>query len=277
MRKLGTILFFAIIFILFFINTETVHAATGKVTIYYNDINQHPVGQKVSYATCTVGTNYTAKAPAISGYTYDPNSSVDSTYCDEGENIIAFVYQTNGNKKEGTVKVSCYDTKGNKLSKCTDGRSGTVGAKYYINPPTIDGYKYVRVEGPNNGTFKEGSVTVKFFYESTGGNLVEEKKEETPAPEQKQETPKQQETKKPETKKNNNTVTTTKVVTKKQPVETTKKEEIKEEVKEPVVVKERTTTIVDNTKDNTGKYIAMSGIFSSLALMGFVIKKSLVK
>ena len=273
MRKLGTIFFFIFILIVFLANIETVHAATGNVTIYYNDINQHPVGKKVSYATCTVGTNYTAKAPAISGYTYDANSSVDSTYCSEGENIIAFVYQTNGNSKEGSVKVACYDTNGNKLSKCTDGRSGTVGASYYINPPTLDGYKFVRVEGANNGTFKEGSITVKFYYESTGGNLVE-KKEETPAAEKKEET------KKEETKKNNNTVTKTKVVSKNKPVASNKKDETKEEVKEvetKVVNKERTTTIVDNTKDNTTKYIAMSGIFSSILLLGFVIKKSLVK
>ena len=274
MRKLGTIIFFIFLFILLLVNIETVHAATGNVTIYYNDINQHPVGQKVSHATCTVGSNYTAKIPTISGYTYDANSSVPSTYCDEGENIVALVYQTNGNSKEGTVKVSCYDTKGNKLSKCTDGRSGSIGAEYYINPPTIDGYKFVRVEGPNNGKFKEGSVSVKFIYESTGGNLVEQ--EEKPTAEPKEET-KKEEQKKTETKKNNNTVTKTTVVTKKQPVEATKKEETKEEVKEQVVVKERTTTIVDNTKDNTGKYIAMSGIFSSIALLGFVIKKSLIK
>lgn len=273
MRKLGTIIFFIFIFILILVNIETVHAQTGNVTIYYNDINQHPVGQKVSHATCIVGTNYTAKAPAISGYTYDPNSSVASTYCDEGENIIAFVYQTNGNDKEGTVKVSCYDTKGNKLSKCTDGRSGTPGAEYYINPPTIDGYKFVRVEGPNNGKFTSGSVNVKFIYESTGGNLVD--KEEKPAAEPKEE-PKKTETKKTETNKKN-TVTKTTVVTKKQPVEAPKQEEKKEEVKEQNIVKERTTTIVDNTKSNMGKYIAMSGIFSSLALLGFVIKKSLIK
>lgn len=271
MRKLGTILFFIFIFIVFIANIETVHAATSNVTIYYNDINQHPVGQKVSHTTCTVGTNYTAKAPAISGYTYDANSSVDSTYCSEGENIIAFVYQTNGNKKEGSVKVACYDTNGKKLTKCTDGRSGSIGAEYYINPPTLDGYKFVRVEGANNGTFKEGSITVNFYYESTGGNLVEEK----PVAEKKEETK----------KTNNNAVTKTKVVSKSQPVASNKKEEtkketkevVKEEVQTKVVNKERTTTIVDNTKDNTIKYIAMSGIFSSILLLGFVIKKSLVK
>ena len=245
-------------------------------------IYQHPVGQKVSHATCTVGTNYSAKAPAISGYTYDANSSVSSTYCGEGENIIAFVYQTNGNKKEGSVKVACYDTKGNKLSKCTDGRSGSIGAEYYINPPTLDGYKFVRVEGANNGTFKEGSITVKFYYESTGGNLVEQKEEKPVAEvkEEKKEETKKEETKKTTTTKTNNTVTKTKVVSKSQPVASSndKKEEVKEEIKTQVVNKERTTTIVDNTNNgNTTKYIAMSGIFSSILLIGFVIKKSLVK
>lgn len=281
MRRLGSFIFFIFILILFLINIETVHAQTGKVTIYYNDINQHPVGQKISYDTCTVGTNYTGKAPSISGYTYDANSSVPSTYCDEGENIIAFVYQTKGNSKEGTVNVSCYDTKGNKLSKCTDGRSGTPGVEYYINPPSIDGYKFVRVEGPNNGTFKEGSISVKFIYESTGGNLVEEKKEELATPEVKQEEPKKQETVKISTSStNNNTVTTKKIVTKANTVASTndKKEEVKEEVTE---VKdkniERSITIVDNTKDNTTKYIAIGGIFSSLILIGFVIKYSLFK
>ena len=272
MRKLGTILFFIFILIVFLANMETVHAATGNVTIYYNDINQHPVGQKEKKDTCTIGSTYTAKIPTISGYTYDANSSVPSTYCSEYDNVVALVYQTNGNKKEGSVKVACYDINGNKLTKCTDGRSGTVGAEYYINPPTLDGYKFVRVEGANNGTFKEGSITVKFIYESTGGNLVEQKKEEQPVAEKKEETK----------KTNNNAVTKTKVVSKSQPVASNKKEETKEEVKEEVetkvVNKERTTTIVDNTNSgNTTKYIAMSGILSSVLLLGFVIKKSLIK
>lgn len=275
MKKLGTIIFFAIIFLLLFLNIN-VHAATGRVVIYYNDINQHPVGQKISYDTCTVGTNYKGTAPSISGYTYMANESETSTYCDEGDNIIAFVYQTKGNTKEGTVNVSCYDTNGNKLTKCTDGRSGTPGVEYYINPPTIDGYKFVRVEGPNNGTFKEGAINVKFIYESTGGNLVEK--------EEKKEEPKKEEVKpvSTSTNNNNNTVTTKKIVTKTNDVASTnnkveepKKEEVIEETK--IETKTRSVTVVDNTNNNTGKYIAIGGIFSSLVLVGFVIKHSLFK
>ena len=285
MRKLGSFIFFAFILILILFSIETVHAATGKVTIYYNDINQHPVGNKISYASCTIGTTYTGTAPTISGYTLDKAASETSTYCDEGENIIAFVYQTTGNKKEGTVNVSCYDTKGNKLSKCTDGRSGTPGVEYYINPPTIDGYKFVRVEGPNNGKFKEGSVTVKFIYESTGGNLVE--KEEKPTAKVKQEEKKEEikttpvvaKTTTTQTKtQSNNTVTTKKIVTKTTEVASTKeeKEEVKTEEKE-VIEPERSITIVDHTKNNTIKYIALGGILSSIVLVGFIIKFSLFK
>ncbi len=290
MKKLGSIIFFAIILLLLFLNIN-VHAATGRVVIYYNDINQHPVGKQISYDTCTVGTNYKGTAPSISGYTYMPNESETSTYCDEGDNIIAFVYQTKGNSKEGTVNVSCYDTKGNKLSKCTDGRSGTPGVEYYINPPTINGYKFVRVEGANTGKFKEGAINVKFIYESTGGNLVEEKKESEPTPEVKQEEKKEEvkteEPKKEETKTNNNTVTTKKIVTKTNTVastnnkkEETKKEEVKQEVKDEIKEEkavERSITVVDHTNNNTSKYIAIGGIFSSLVLVGFVIKYSLFK
>ena len=293
MRKLGSFIFFIFILILILINIETVHAQTGNVTIYYNDINQHPVGQKISHTTCTVGTTYKASAPTISGYTLDVNASETSTYCDEGENILAFVYQTNGNKKEGTVKVSCYDTNGNKLSKCTDGRSGTPGAEYYINPPTIDGYKFVKVEGPNNGKFVEGSVTVKFIYESVGGNLVEEKIDEKPTAEVKEEVKEEtkQEVKQEPVKTSqtsNNTVVTKKIVTKtntvksssNNKVEETKKEEVKEEVKEETKENkniEKSITIVDHTKNNTSKYIAIGGIFSSIVLIGFIIKYSLFK
>ena len=277
MKKLVGIIFFAIILLILFLNIN-VHAATGRVVIYYNDINQHPVGQKVSYDTCTIGTNYKGSAPSISGYTYMPNESETSTYCDEGDNIIAFVYQTKGNKKEGTVNVSCYDTKGNKLNKCTDGRSGTPGVEYYINPPTLDGYKFVRVEGANNGKFIEGAVNVKFIYESVGGNLVEETKPQTELVKQE---PKKEEPVK--ASNNNNTVTTKKIVTKTNTVASTndtKKEEVKEENKE--IVKEdnniqRSITVVDHTNNNTGKYIVLGGIFSSIILVGFVIKYSLFK
>ena len=268
MKKLVGIIFFAIILLILFLNIN-VHAATGRVVIYYNDINQHPVGQKVSYDTCTIGTNYKGTAPSISGYTYMPNESETSTYCDEGDNIIAFVYQTKGNKKEGTVNVSCYDTKGNKLNKCTDGRSGT---------PGVNGYKFVRVEGANNGKFIEGAVNVKFIYESVGGNLVEETKPQTELVKQE---PKKEEPVK--ASNNNNTVTTKKIVTKTNTVASTndtKKEEVKEENKE--IVKEdnniqRSITVVDHTNNNTGKYIVLGGIFSSIILVGFVIKYSLFK
>ena len=298
MRKLGSFIFVTIILLLIFISVENVHAATGSVAIYYNDINQHPVGKGVEYTTCTVGTTYSKSAPSISGYTYMPNESETSTYCDaEGTNIIAFVYQTKGNKKEGTVNVSCYDTKGNKLSKCTDGRSGTPGVEYYINPPTIEGYKFVRVEGPNNGKFKEGSINVKFIYESTGGNLIETKKEETPTPEVKQETkqevkkeePKKeevkQETKKEEpvktTQTSTGTVTTKKIVTKTNPVAKSNDQDEKEVVETEKIIEnkdiQRNITIVDHTKNNTGKYIAIGSILSSIVLIGFVIKYSLFK
>lgn len=276
MKKLVGIIFFAIILLILFLNIN-VHAATGKVVIYYNDINQHPVGQKVSYDTCTIGTNYKGTAPSISGYTYMPNESETSTYCDEGDNIIAFVYQTKGNNKEGTVNVSCYDTKGNKLNKCTDGRSGTPGVEYYINPPTLTGYKFVRVEGPNNGKFIEGAVNVKFIYESVGGNLVEEAKPETELVKQE---PKKEEPVK--ASNNNNTVTTKKIVTKTNTVASTNdtKKEVVEETKE--IVKDdnniqRSITVVDHTNNNTGKYIVLGGIFSSIILVGFVIKNSLFK
>ena len=272
MKKLGTIIFFTIIFLLLFLNIN-VHAATGRVTIYYNDINQHPVGQKVSTATCTIGTTYTGKAPTISGYKLDANASEPSTYCDEGENIIAFVYQTTGNSKEGTVNVSCYDTKGNKLSKCTDGRSGTPGAEYYINPPTIDGYKFVKVEGGNNGKFKEGAINVKFIYESTGGNLVEQ--QPTPSTKEPEVKPSvKEETKKP----SNNTVTTKKIVTTTKTV-ASPKEETKEvvETKEETINATRTVTIVDHTKNNNSKYFVIGSILSSVALIGFIIKRSLFK
>lgn len=281
MKRLGTIIFFIFVLILILVNIESVHAATGKVVIYYNDINQHPVGQKVSYDTCTIGTNYKGSAPSINGYTYMPNESETTTYCDEGDNIIAFVYQTKGNNKEGTVNVSCYDTKGNKLNKCTDGRSGTPGVEYYINPPTLTGYKFVRVEGPNNGKFIEGAVNVKFIYESVGGNLVEEAKPETELVKQE---PKKEE---PVKASNNNTVTTKKIVTKTNAVASTnntKKEEVKEENKEIVkkTIKEeksieRSITVVDHTNNNTSKYIVLGGIISSITLIGFVIKHSLFK
>ena len=289
MRKLGSFIFVTIILLLIFISVENVHAATGSVAIYYNDINQHPVGKGVEYTTCTVGTTYSKSAPSISGYTYMPNESETSTYCDaEGINIIAFVYQTKGNKKEGTVNVSCYDTKGNKLSKCTDGRSGTPGVEYYINPPTIEGYKFVRVEGPNNGKFKEGSINVKFIYESTGGNLIETKKEEKPAHEVKKET--KQEVKKEETKKeeivktkqtNTGTVTTKKIVTQTNQVAKSNDQDEKEVVETEKIIEnkdiQRNITIVDHTKNNTGKYIAIGSILSSIVLIGFVIKYSLFK
>ena len=292
MRKLESFIFFAFILLVIIFSIENVHAATGNVAIYYNDINQHPVGKGVEYTTCTVGTTYKKSAPSISGYTYMPNESETSTYCDlEGTNIIAFVYQTKGNTKEGTVNVSCYDTKGNKLSKCTDGRSGTPGVEYYINPPTIDGYKFVKVEGPNNGKFKEGSINVKFIYESTGGNLVETKKEETPTPEVKEtkvETKKEEvkETSKQETKKqettNSNTVTTKKIVTKTNTVAKSNDKEEKEVVETKEEIKEnnnieRSITIVDHTKNDTSKYIAIGSIFSSIILIGVVIKYSLFK
>ncbi len=278
MKKLGTIIFFTIIFLLLFLNIN-VHAKEGVVTIYYNDINQHPVGQKVSRATCTIGTTYKGTAPSISGYRLDVNASETSTYCDEGENIIAFVYQTTGNSKEGTVNVSCYDTKGNKLSKCTDGRSGTPGVEYYINPPTIEGYKFVRVEGPNNGKFKEGSINVKFIYESTGGNLVETKKEEKPTPEVKQETKKEEPVKTTQT--STGTVTTKKIVTQTNQVAKSNEKEEKEVAETEKIIEnkdiQRNITIVDHTKNNTGKYVAIGSILSSIVLIGFVIKYSLFK
>jgi hypothetical protein len=280
MRKLGSFIFVTIILLLIFISVENVHAATGSVAIYYNDINQHPVGKGVEYTTCTVGTTYSKSAPSISGYTYMPNESETSTYCDaEGTNIIAFVYQTKGNKKEGTVNVSCYDTKGNKLSKCTDGRSGTPGVEYYINPPTIEGYKFVRVEGPNNGKFKEGSINVKFIYESTGGNLVETKKEEKPTPEVKQETKKEEPVKTTQT--STGTVTTKKIVTQTNQVAKSNEKEEKEVAETEKIIEnkdiQRNITIVDHTKNNTGKYIAIGSILSSIVLIGFVIKYSLFK
>ena len=252
MKFIKGVLLFSIILILNIVNVKA--EGTGTVVIYYNDINNHPIGNKVERTTCKVGTTYTKSAPKINGYTYIPSVSESSTYCDsEGENIIAFVYQTNGNKTEGSVKVSCYDTKGNKIYKCTDGRSGTIGTSYEIKPPTLDGYTLERVEGANKGTFKEGSIEVKFIYS------------------------KNNEVKKVVTKKK----TETKIVTKKQETKAANTADVHEDNTILEDINNRLSNFklrlrFDNQDKYTIKYM-MLGIFSSLSIGLFIIRKTLFK
>jgi len=270
--------------------TLNVKADTGSVVIYYNDINNYPIGKKVEYTTCQVGTTYKKTAPKISGYTYVPSVSESETYCDsEGTNIIGLVYQTDGNKKEGSVKVVCYDTKGNKLSKCTDGRSGTIGAEYYIYPPTLSGYQYVRTEGNNIGKFKEGSITVKFIYEQTGSSDIKIEKEEKAQPDVKTEevkpTPVVKEEKKVVTKETKKETTKKTIVTKKQEVKTSNnKKEIVEDVIDVSYIDELEANIKNinyefQLEDNNsnGLNYAMFGIFSCLSLGLFAIRKFMIK
>ena len=284
MKFLRGIILFSFILLLCTINVKA--ADTGTVVIYYNDINNYPIGKKVEYTTCKVGTTYNKTAPKISGYTYIPSVSESSTYCDgEGTNIIGLVYQTDGNKKEGSVKVACYDTKGNKLSKCTDGRSGTIGTEYYIYPPTLNGYKYVRTEGANTGKFKEGSISVKFIYEATGKSDITIEKpgqEEPTTPDTKVEEKKPTSVVTTPTKKEEKKKT---IVTKKQEVKTSNsKKEVEEDYIDVSFIDELETNIknidfkfeLKNNNSNTLKY-AMVGVFSSLSLGLFIVKKSIIK
>ncbi len=240
------------------INIKANASETATVTIGYNDINGHVIKEKKD--KCKVGEDYTATAITISGYELTTETPKKQTiYCDsEFANNIAFVYQVKASKKEGTVKASYVDTKGNKISE-PDLRSGTPGVDYYITPKTINGYTLVKTEGANNGKFTEGEIKVKFIYQKDG---VEETPTETKKEEPKKIVTKKQEVKSPKK--------TTKKVEVKSPV----KEEIKEDdqLNDSIFEQVKITFDRDQTKTTNNKYFYRVKVY----FMTFVNRSLLV-
>ncbi|GGE73588.1 MucBP domain-containing protein [Priestia taiwanensis] len=132
----------------------------GSITVKYEDESGKTLKEPLIKKDLPLG-EYTEKAPAIEGYELVNESSHTFKLTKKNpDQEHTFIYK----KKKGTVIVKYIDKEGKKLTEDIT-LTGDVGNPYKTEKKEFDGYEFVKVEGPSEGTFIDGEIVVTYIYE----------------------------------------------------------------------------------------------------------------
>ena len=111
-----------------------------------------------------VDAAYTAQKKEVSGYNFlRVEGSETGTFKTEVQNV-KYIYQAIP-KPRGTVNVTYVDEQNAKLAD-PETLEGEVDAAYTAQKKEVSGYNFLRVEGPETGTFKSEVQNVKYIYQA---------------------------------------------------------------------------------------------------------------
>ena len=111
-----------------------------------------------------VDAAYTAQKKEVSGYNFlRVEGPATGTFKSEVQNV-KYIYQAIP-KPRGTVNVTYVDEQDAKLAD-PETLEGEVDAAYTTQKKEVAGYNFLRVEGPETGTFKTEAQNVKYIYQA---------------------------------------------------------------------------------------------------------------
>ncbi|MDY4784860.1 MucBP domain-containing protein [Pygmaiobacter massiliensis] len=135
----------------------------GTVNVQY--LEQGTTTQVAPTETLTgaVGSNYTATAKSVAGYTLSGDSgNTSGQYTAEPQTVI--FYYTQNPPVQGTLYVKYLEQgTGNEIA-ASDLLTGTVGEPYTTTPKTVAGYTLSGNSGNTSGTYTEEAQTVSYYY-----------------------------------------------------------------------------------------------------------------
>ena len=135
----------------------------GTVNVTYVDEQDAQVADPETLEG-EVDAAYTAQKKEVTGYNFlRVDGSETGTFKSEVQNV-KYIYQAIP-KPRGTVNVTYVDEQDAKLADPVT-LEGEVDASYTTEKKEITGYNFLRVEGPETGTFKTEVQNVKYIYQA---------------------------------------------------------------------------------------------------------------
>ncbi|WP_314389331.1 MucBP domain-containing protein [uncultured Abiotrophia sp.] len=140
----------------------------GTVTARYLTEKQDKLADDL-VTTGTVGSNFTLEEKTFQGYELARiEGKVSGQYQTEPQ-VTTFIYTPkelqSSTKESGRVQVTYVDEKDAQLADPVT-LEGEVDASYATEKKEITGYNFLRVEGPETGTFKTEVQNVKYIYQA---------------------------------------------------------------------------------------------------------------
>ena len=133
----------------------------GTVNVTYVDEQDAKLADPVTLEG-EVDTTYASEKKAITGYNFlRVEGPATGTFKSEVQNV-KYIYQAIP-KPRGTVNVTYVDEQDAKLAD-PETLEGEVDAAYTAQKKEVTGYNFLRVEGPETGTFKSEVQNVKYIY-----------------------------------------------------------------------------------------------------------------
>ena len=136
---------------------------SGRVQVTYVDEKDAQLANPVTLEG-EVDASYTTEKKEITGYNFlRVEGPATGTFKAEVQNV-KYIYQAIP-KPRGTVNVTYVDEQDAKLADPVT-IEGEVDAAYATEKKEITGYNFLRVEGPETGTFKAEVQNVKYIYQA---------------------------------------------------------------------------------------------------------------
>ena len=142
---------------------QAIPKSRGTVNVTYVDEQDTKLADPVTLEG-EVDSSYTTEKKEITGYNFlRVEGPATGTFKTEVQNV-KYIYQAIP-KPRGTVNVTYVDEQDAKLADPVS-LEGEVDASYTTEKKEITGYNFLRVEGPETGTFKAEVQNVKYIYQA---------------------------------------------------------------------------------------------------------------
>ena len=150
----------------------------GKVIVKYEDLDGNKLAEEKTL-TGEVDKDYTTEQLNIEGYEFkEIIGNKEGKFAKEDQEVV-YKYKKIETPapepepvvEEGKVIVKYEDVDGNKLAE-ENILTGKVGENYKTERKEIEKYKFVKVEGAEEGKFVKGEIEVIYKYEKLSGKVI---------------------------------------------------------------------------------------------------------
>lgn len=147
-------------------NPQVFWGAKGKVNAKYLDINTNEEISTAQIIEGFVNDSYKTSKKDIDGYKFiEVEGNETGTISKETTNVT-YKYA-----KLGKLIVKYVDEDNNSLEQDIE-TSEVIGTNYKTTEKTINGYRLLKVEGNETGSYIDGTITVTYVYEQVGNLII---------------------------------------------------------------------------------------------------------
>ena len=147
-------------------NPQVFWGAKGKVNAKYIDINTNKEISTAQIIEGFVNDSYKTSKKDIDGYKFIEVEGNETGIISKETTNVIYKYA-----KLGKLVVKYVDEDNNSLEQDIV-TNEVIGTSYETSAKTINGYRLVRVEGNETGSYIDGTITVTYIYEQVGTLII---------------------------------------------------------------------------------------------------------